>query len=177
MKMKKILIIIFASTLILTGCDSKEEVKNNENNTTNEVENIEKTEENVPKEETNKSEEKEEEPKEPEKEQIKEEKPKDEEKDSCNSSNGETKEETTKPQEPTCTPKKFDNKYSYVYTTKEECISKGNDAFMNVYENVDSSIFTYGCQAITDDCGTTWYGVYFNRWSSEGGDSVDKVYY
>lgn len=89
-------------------------------------------------------------------------------------------EETSKTTEsvvPACTAKKFSKTYSYVYTTKQECVSKGNDAFMEVYDNIDDSIFTYGCEEIVDDCGTTWYGVYFNRWSESGVDEVIRIYY
>lgn len=94
-----------------------------------------------------------------------------------NSNNEQPKQETIeKPQVPTCTAKKFDNTYSYVYTTKEECNLKGNDAFTTVSETRDSSIFSYGCKEIVDNCGTTWYGVYFSRWSEIEGQVV-RVYY
>lgn len=65
------------------------------------------------------------------------------------------------PAQPTCTPKKFDNTYSYVYTTQEECKKEGNIAFMNITDNEDSDIFAYGCCQIVDECGTTYYGVIF----------------
>lgn len=77
---------------------------------------------------------------------------------------------------PSCTPKKFSQTYTYAYTTKEECISKAN-TFLDVSDNIDSTIFTYGCEEIVDECGTTWYGVYFNRWSENGGDEVTRLYY
>lgn len=65
------------------------------------------------------------------------------------------------PVQPTCTPKKFDNTYSYVYSTQEECKKEGNIAFMNITDTEDSDIFAYGCRQIVDDCGTTYYGVIF----------------
>lgn len=73
-----------------------------------------------------------------------------------------------------CTPKKFNNKYSYVYSTKDECVSKGNESFIEVFENIDDSIFTYSCEEIIDECGEMWYGVYFNRWVD---GEVVKVYH
>ena len=75
-----------------------------------------------------------------------------------------------------CTPKKFNNTYSYVYDSAATCQKEGNNAFYEVTDNIDSSVFTYGCEEIVDDCGTTWYGVYFNRWAGTG-DDVIKVYY
>lgn len=96
---------------------------------------------------------------------------------SQSNSNQQTNEPTTPaPSEPSaCTPKKFNNTYSYVYTTPEECQKQGNNAFFEISDNKDSGIFAYGCDTIVDDCGTTWYGVYFNKYSDEQG--VYKVYY
>lgn len=169
--MKKIIAILLATSLILTGCeDKKQEVKDTENK-----ENVVDVEQEEIKEETNK---------EIEKEEVKKEETKKEPISSNDDSKTEIKEETKKeevkeetviPQQPSCTAKKFDKKYSYVYKTKDECVSKGNNAFMEVYENIDNKVFTYGCSEIVDDCGDTWYGVYFNRFTEDG--SVVKVYH
>mgnify|MGYP004510624705 CR=1 FL=1 len=66
-----------------------------------------------------------------------------------------------------CTPKKFNQKYSYVYTTFEECKKEGNNAFFYITDNVDNRVFSYNCSAITDECGSTWYGVYFYIWEND----------
>lgn len=66
-----------------------------------------------------------------------------------------------------CTPKKFDQKYSYVYTTFEECKKEGNNAFFYITDNVDNRVFSYNCSAIKDECGSTWYGVYFYIWEND----------
>ena len=66
-----------------------------------------------------------------------------------------------------CTPKKFNQKYSYVYTTFEECKKEGNNAFFYITDNVDKRVFSYNCSVITDECGTTWYGVYFYIWEND----------
>ncbi len=71
---------------------------------------------------------------------------------------------------PSCTPKKFDNTYSYVYSTKDECKNNG----YSVFETLDDSLFSFGCDEIVDECGTTWYGLYFLRYSD---GSMVKVYY
>ena len=186
--MKKFIAILLATSLILTGCeDKKQQVKDTENK-----ENVVDVEQEEIKEETNKEIEKEE-VKDDSKTEIKEESKKEEtkkeevKKEPVSSNNDaktetkeeikkeEVKEETVTPQQPSCTAKKFDKKYSYAYKTKDECVSKGNNAFMEVYENVDNTVFTYGCAEIVDDCGDTWYGVYFNRFTEDG--SVVKVYH
>lgn len=77
-------------------------------------------------------------------------------------------------EKPSCTPKKFDKTYSYVYETKDECRVNGYTAFDEVSANIDDTIFSFGCSEIIDECGTTWYGVYFNKYSN---DTVIKVYY
>lgn len=66
-----------------------------------------------------------------------------------------------------CTPKKFNQKYSYVYTTFEECKKEGNNAFFYINDNVDKRVFSYNCSAIKDECGSTWYGVYFYIWEND----------
>lgn len=62
---------------------------------------------------------------------------------------------------PTCTPKKFNGTYSYAYSTMEECKREGNNLFMDITEDDNSDIFSYGCRQIVDECGTTYYGVFF----------------
>ena len=69
-----------------------------------------------------------------------------------------------------CVSKKFKNKYTYAYKTKDECKKEGNNAFNNITDNVDDSIFSYGCEEVKDDCGDTWYGVVFYKWSEEKGE-------
>lgn len=66
-----------------------------------------------------------------------------------------------------CVSKKFKKKYTYAYKTKDECKKEGNNAFNNITDNVDDSIFSYGCEEVKDDCGDTWYGVIFYKWSEE----------
>lgn len=60
----------------------------------------------------------------------------------------------------TCQSKKFKNKYSYVYTSNDECKKQGNLNFFTESDK-DSNIFSYGCEKIVDDCGKEYYGVYF----------------
>ena len=69
-----------------------------------------------------------------------------------------------------CVRKKFKKKYTYAYKTKDECKKEGNNAFNNITDNVDDSIFSYGCEEVKDDCGDTWYGVIFYKWSEEKGE-------
>lgn len=66
-----------------------------------------------------------------------------------------------------CVSKKFKKKFTYAYKTKDECKKEGNNAFNNITDNVDDSIFSYGCEEVKDDCGDTWYGVIFYKWSEE----------
>ena len=67
-----------------------------------------------------------------------------------------------------CTPKKFKNQYTYVFTEKEVCIQNGDqiDAW-NYFRanNIPATIF--GCEEIIDDCGNTYYGVYYGNTSGE----------
>ena len=60
----------------------------------------------------------------------------------------------------TCQSKKFKNKYSYVYTSNDECKKQGNLNFFTESDK-DSNIFSYSCEKIVDDCGKEYYGVYF----------------
>lgn len=69
-----------------------------------------------------------------------------------------------------CVSKKFKKKFTYAYKTHEECKKQGNNDFNNMTDNVDDSIFSYGCEAVQDDCGKTWYGVVFYKWSEEKGE-------
>ena len=69
-----------------------------------------------------------------------------------------------------CVSKKFKKKFTYAYKTKDECKKEGNNAFNNITDNVDDSIFSYGCEEVKDDCGDTWYGVIFYKWSEEKGE-------
>ena len=69
-----------------------------------------------------------------------------------------------------CVSKKFKKKYTYAYKTKDECKKEGNNVFNNITDNVDDSIFSYGCEEVKDDCGDTWYGVIFYKWSEEKGE-------
>ncbi len=75
-----------------------------------------------------------------------------------------------------CTPKKFKNTYSYVYETKDKCINEGGNAFITVRDNIDSTIFSFGCEAIADECGTKWYGQYFNTKNESTGEIIRKYY-
>lgn len=78
----------------------------------------------------------------------------------------------TTPIEPikTCTAKKFNKKYTYVYSNEKTCLLEGNNAFYEVTDNnkVSDEIFTFSCEKIIDDCGNTYYGVYFNAFASDG---------
>ena len=84
--------------------------------------------------------------------------------------NNNTSKEDNKAEEKKCTSKKFDKKYSYSYDTKEVCIKEGNNAFNNISDNVDSDVFAYSCKEILDECGKTWYGVIFYKWSESLGE-------
>ncbi len=71
-----------------------------------------------------------------------------------------------------CTPKKFKNKYTYVYTEKEVCIQNGDqlDAW-DYFRANNIPATTFGCEEIIDECGDTYYGVYY------GNTSGEKFYY
>ena len=89
----------------------------------------------------------------------------------------ETPVETTQPETPaapTCTPKKFSGTYSYVYETKEACQKNGNNDYFTVLDTINSEVNAYGCDEIVDDCGTTYYGVFFYVYED---DMQKKVYY
>lgn len=80
--------------------------------------------------------------------------------------------ETPHQEQVQCTPKKFQNTYSYVFEDEESCIKSGGqlEAF-EYFKNNNIPASTYGCEAIVDDCGTTYYGVYY------GNTSGEKFYY
>lgn len=78
------------------------------------------------------------------------------------------------PAAPTCTPKKFSGTYSYVYETKEACQKNGNNDYFTVLDTINSEVNAYGCDEIVDDCGTTYYGVFFYAYED---DMQKKVYY
>ena len=78
------------------------------------------------------------------------------------------------PAAPTCTPKKFSGTYSYVYETKEACQKNGNNDYFSVLDTINSEVNDYGCDEIVYDCGTTYYGVFF--YVNED-DMQKKVYY
>lgn len=93
-----------------------------------------------------------------------------------------TNEEVTKPTEPaipSCTAKKFNNKYTFVYSTRDECISRGNSDIYNLWDagSQYDNVTTFGCEEIVDECGTTYYGEYFNIWVGPGVDDYQKLYY
>lgn len=77
---------------------------------------------------------------------------------------------------PTCQSKKFSHKYSYVYNDNDTCMKQENLAFIDVSDNINTKVFTYGCEEIIDDCGTKYYGVYFNVYNDET-DQVERWYY
>ena len=81
---------------------------------------------------------------------------------------------TTKPkqEEVKCTPKKFKNKYTYVYEDKDTCVKNGDqiDAW-NYFRANGIPATVYGCEEIVDECGNKYYGVYYGN--TEGG----RIYY
>lgn len=84
----------------------------------------------------------------------------------------ETKTTTKTQEEVKCTPKKFKNKYTYVYDDETTCVRNGDqiDAW-DYFRANDIPATTYGCEKIVDECGNTYYGVYYGN--TEG----KKFYY
>ena len=84
----------------------------------------------------------------------------------------ETKTTTKTQEEVKCTPKKFKNKYTYVYDDETTCVKNGDqiDAW-NYFRANDIPATTYGCEKIVDECRNTYYGVYYGN--TEG----KKFYY
>ncbi len=84
----------------------------------------------------------------------------------------ETLKEEPKQEEVKCTPKKFKNKYTYFYEDKDTCVKNGDHQEAWDYFNANGiSAYTYGCEKIIDDCGKTYYGVYYGNMEGE------KYYY
>lgn len=80
--------------------------------------------------------------------------------------------ETPHQEQVQCTPKKFQNTYSYVFEDEDSCIKSGGQLeALEYFKNNNIPASTYGCEAIVDDCGTTYYGVYY------GNTSGEKFYY
>ncbi len=80
--------------------------------------------------------------------------------------------EEQKQEEGKCTPKKFKNKYTYVFEDEETCVKNGDQ--MDAWEYFQAngiSAYTYGCEEIIDECGNKYYGVYFGNMDGE------KYYY
>lgn len=71
-----------------------------------------------------------------------------------------------------CTQKKFKNKYSYVFEDENTCVKNGDqiDAW-NYFRANNIPATTYGCEKIVDECGNTYYGVYY------GNTQGEKFYY
>lgn len=84
----------------------------------------------------------------------------------------ETTKEEPKQEEVKCTPKKFKNKYTYVYDDYDTCVKNGDqlDAW-NYFKEHGISAYNYGCEKIVDECGNIYYGVYFGNMEGE------KYYY
>lgn len=80
--------------------------------------------------------------------------------------------EEPKQEEVKCTPKKFKNKYTYVFEDKETCVKNGDqmDAWEYFHANGIPAT-SYGCEEIVDECGKTYYGVYY------GNTENQKFYY
>ena len=84
----------------------------------------------------------------------------------------ETTKEEPKQEEVKCTPKKFKNKYTYFYEDKDTCVKNGDQLDAWDYFRANGIPATnYGCEEIVDECGNTYYGVYYGN--TEGG----KFYY
>lgn len=169
--MKKLLNLLLCGILLLTitGCGNKEE--NNTNNTQDTIIVDENKEDDVVNEGTT-NDEGVDNPKEDTNEKETEEKTKEQ------TSNITEATTDSKEQEPekTCTPKKFKEKYTYFYATKEECNKESQStAFFDIVDNVDDRVFTVNCEEIVDDCGTTWYGVSYNIYDPDNSTSSDGV--
>ena len=80
--------------------------------------------------------------------------------------------EEPKQEEVKCTPKKFKNKYTYFYEDKDTCVKNGDHQEAWDYFKANGiSAYTYGCEEIKDECGNTYYGVYYGNMEGE------KYYY
>ncbi len=76
--------------------------------------------------------------------------------------------EEPKQEEVKCTPKKFKNRYTYFYDDKETCVKNGDqiDAW-NYFRANGIPATIYGCEEIVDECGNTYYGVYYGNTEGE----------
>lgn len=76
--------------------------------------------------------------------------------------------EEPKQEEVKCTPKKFKNNYTYVYEDKDTCVRNGDqmDAW-NYFRANGIPATIYGCEEIVDECGNTYYGVYYGNTEGE----------
>lgn len=171
MKKKIFVIICLIAIVFVTGCEKKSETKDlliektsisEEEKVQNNDLDVEEAEQNTPSE----------------KEEIthKDEKNKKEELPNTATSTKPTQnnqqDESQVQVEKTCTPKKFAHKYTYVYESEAVCNANGDqpDAFDYFVANgITASMF--GCEKIVDDCGNTYYGVYFTNTKGE------KYYY
>ncbi|MBR1376190.1 MAG: hypothetical protein IJ565_00015 [Bacilli bacterium] len=87
----------------------------------------------------------------------------------------ETKEDVASP---SCTPKKFENKYTYVYDTEYECEHQGNQDYFYVDDNkLVEDLMWYNCKKIVDDCGDTYWGMYFRVWVKPDYNEIIDYYY
>lgn len=136
--MKKSLIILCMLVLLVSGCESKKE---NNNSTTSSTSTTVSTSTSTTTSETTTT--------------------KQAESTTTKKTTTTTKKTTTKATTTACRAKKFDKKYTYVYKTEDECNKAGNQAFLDVSDNVNPEVFVYSCRKIKDECGTEWYGVYF----------------
>lgn len=86
-------------------------------------------------------------------------------------------EENNKPVTPTCVSKKFTKTFTYAYKTREECITNGaSDTARIVNEYQDTTIYSYGCEPIRDECNELWYGVYYNSKDPVTNETIRKNY-
>ena len=76
--------------------------------------------------------------------------------------------EEPKQEEVKCTPKKFKNRYTYFYEDKDTCVKNGDqiDAW-NYFSANGIPATVYGCEEIVDECGNTYYGVYYGNTEGE----------
>lgn len=76
------------------------------------------------------------------------------------------------PETSNCTPQKFTKRYTYFYMDEATCSRNGApDEVWQYFIKNNIPATNYGCEKIIDDCGTTYYGVYFGN--TEG----EKFYY
>lgn len=83
---------------------------------------------------------------------------------------------TTSKTTKSCTAKKFSNKYSYVFKTKDECQKNTDKAFMDIIDHKDSEIFADKCIEIKDECNDTYYGIVFYYYDHNTDKEVERYY-